>query len=101
MPSPMKNTDTKVLSRAERKRELLSRLEQQRIDMMVESLRLQRAGAPLDATWQSIARYKTPLTLLGGIAAWKLLRQPNRLLYVGKRALTGYVALKKLRRLTD
>jgi hypothetical protein len=96
----MKNTDSKVLSRAERKRELLNRLEQQRIDMMVESLRLQRAGAPFDATWQRVARYKTPITLLGGIVAWKLLRQPNRLIYVGKRALTGYVALKKLRRLT-
>ncbi|MDR5898623.1 YqjK family protein [Halomonas vilamensis] len=95
-----KNTNNNVLSRAERKRELLNRLEQQRIDMMVESIRLKRAGAPLDATWQGIVRYKTPLTLLGGVVAWKLLRQPNRLLYVGKRALAGYVALKKIRRLT-
>ncbi|NYS60999.1 YqjK family protein [Vreelandella salicampi] len=100
MPSPMKDTDTKVLSRAERKRELLNRLEQQRIDMMVESLRLQRAGAPLDASWQQVTRFKTPLTLLGGIVVWKVLRQPGRLVYIGKRALTGYVALKKLRRLT-
>lgn len=99
MPS-MKSTNTKVLSRAERKRELLNRLEQQRIDMMVESLRLQRAGAPLDASWQQIARFKTPLTLLGGIVVWKVLRQPGHLVYIGKRALTGYVALKKIRRLT-
>ncbi|MYL23847.1 YqjK family protein [Vreelandella massiliensis] len=101
MPSRKRNAETQALSRAERKQELLNRLEQQRIDMMVEGLRLQRAGAPLDATWQRLARYKTPLTLLGGIVAWKVLRQPDRLIYIGKRALTGYVALKKLKRLTQ
>ena len=101
MPSHKRNAETQPLSRAKRKQELLSRLEQQRIDIMVESVRLQRAGAPLDTTWQHIARYKTPLTLLAGIVAWKVLRQPDRLVYIGKRALTGYMALKKLKRLSQ
>ncbi|GAA3901284.1 YqjK-like family protein [Halomonas cibimaris] len=87
-------------SRAARKRELLDTLEQQRIDIMVESLRLERAATPLDRGWHTLRRYKAPLLLAGGGVAWQLLRRPGKALRLGRRALGGYVLLRKLQRLS-
>ncbi|XGA81138.1 YqjK family protein [Halomonas sp. CH40] len=103
MPTPntsAEKTPNKQPSRRERKQALLQTLEQQRIDIMVDSLRLNRAAAPIDATWQQLIRFKKPLYLLGGFVAWKLTRKPGRLMQLGKKAVSGYAVAKRVRQLT-
>ncbi|MGS2744063.1 YqjK-like family protein [Halomonas sp. LS-001] len=105
MPTP--KTSAKIppdlsanLSTSERKQALLQTLEQQRIDIMVDSLRLQRAAAPIDATWQQVMRFRKPLFLLGGVLVWRFARHPGRLASLGKKALAGYAVAKRVRHLT-
>ncbi|MGP9575228.1 MULTISPECIES: YqjK family protein [unclassified Halomonas] len=85
---------TKPLSRAERKAQLLAELEQQRVDILVDSEYLQQAAAPLDQSWKS---FRLPLYLVGGFAAFKLMRHPGGAMAAGRKALTGYMLLKKLK----
>lgn len=95
---PAKNASQRP-SRAARKRELLDALEQQRIDIMVEGIRLERAAAPLDRGWQKIARYKTPLLIAGGGVAYRLVRKPGPIVQIGRRALAAYMLVRNLKRL--
>lgn len=93
---PSENS-AKPLSRAERKAALLAELEQQRIDILVDSEFLQQAASPLDKSWQS---FKLPLYLVGGIAAFNLMRHPGGVMAAGRKALAGYMLFKKLKLLT-
>lgn len=86
------------LSRAARKRELLAQLEQQRLELMVEGMRLERRTTSLDRGWRQLVRYKTPLLIAGGGAAWQLLRRPRTALQLGRGALAGYALYRRLRR---
>lgn len=97
----MKNSPTvdvkttyKPLSRQQRKAALLAELEQQRIDILVSSDTLQRTSAPLDRHWRSL---RLPLYVVGGLAALRLVRHPGGAMAVGKRALAGYMLLRKLK----
>lgn len=84
----------KLPSRAERKALLLAELEQQRIDILVDSDYLQQTALPLDKNWQS---FKLPLYAVGGFAAFKILRHPGGAMVAGRKALAGYMLLKKLK----
>jgi len=84
-------------SRHERKQALLTTLEQQRIDIMVDHLRLERAAAPVDATWQQLVRFRKPLYLLGGLVVFKLARQPGQLMRWGRKALSSYTVVNSMR----
>lgn len=84
----------KPLSRAERKALLLAELEQQRVDILVDSEYLQQAASPLDKSWQS---FKLPLYAVGGFAAFKLMRHPGGAMIAGRKALAGYMLFKKLK----
>lgn len=90
---PSENT-AKPLSRAERKALLLAELEQQRVDILVDSEYLQQAALPLDRSWQS---FKLPLYAAGGIAAFSLMRHPGSAMAAGRKALAGYMLFKKLK----
>ncbi|WP_235825592.1 YqjK family protein [Vreelandella rituensis] len=92
----MKNRDANPSfpTRQERKEALLTLLEQQRIDLLVESERFLRAGQSLD---NGFNRLKTPLYMVGGVVLWRSLRHPHRILYNAKRLLTGYVVVRKFR----
>ncbi len=81
-------------TRRERKEALLTLLEQQRIDLLVESERFLHAGQPFD---NGFKRLKMPLYVAGGIAAWFSLRHPHRMLHNAKRLLAGYVVVRKFR----
>nr|WP_295710602.1 YqjK family protein [uncultured Halomonas sp.] len=81
-------------SRAERKALLLAELEQQRIDILVDSDYLQQAASPLDKNWQSV---KLPLYAVGGFTAFKMLRHPGGAMVAGRKVLAGYMLLKKLK----
>ncbi|XKH59302.1 YqjK-like family protein [Halomonas sediminis] len=82
------------LTRQERKEALLTLLEQQRIDLLVESERFLRAGQSFD---NGLKRLKTPLYMAGGLVAWHSLRHPYRMLHNAKRLLAGYVVVRKFR----
>ncbi len=81
-------------SRAERKAWLLAELEQQRVDILVDSEYLQQAASPLDRNWQS---FKLPLYAVGGFAAFKIVRQPGGAVAAGRKVLAGYMLFKKLK----
>ncbi|MCP1316238.1 YqjK family protein [Vreelandella lionensis] len=88
------NSAAKLPSRAERKAALLAELEQQRIDILVDSDTLQRASSPLDRNWKSL---KLPLYAIGGIAALRIMRHPGGAMVVGRKALAGYMLLRKFK----
>jgi hypothetical protein len=61
---------------------------------LVDSEYLQQAASPLDKNWQS---FKLPLYLIGGVAAFKLVRHPGGAMAAGRKALAGYMLFKKLK----
>ncbi|MEA2119430.1 YqjK family protein [Halovibrio sp. HP20-50] len=85
---------TKPPSRAERKALILAELEQQRVDILVDSDYLQQVASPLDKHWQS---FKLPLYAVGGFTAYKLMRHPGGAMVAGRKVLAGYMLLKKLK----
>ncbi|WP_249977148.1 YqjK family protein [Vreelandella olivaria] len=82
------------LTRAERKAALLADLEQQRIDMLVDSDYLLRVTAPLDNHWRSL---KLPLYAIGGVVAFRLMRRPGGVIAAGRKALAGYMLFRKFK----
>lgn len=86
-------------SRTERKAELEARIEQQRIDILVEASRYREASRPLDEGWQMLMRFKAPLYALGGALLLKSARHPNSLLRVAKRLTAGALLLRRARRM--
>lgn len=88
------NTAVKPPSRAERKAALLAELEQQRIDILVDSDTLTRAASPLDNSWRSL---KIPLYVVGGVVTLRILRHPNSAMAVARKALASYMLLRKLK----
>ncbi|WP_394424297.1 YqjK-like family protein [Vreelandella stevensii] len=95
-PNAAAKASEKPMSRQQRKAALLAELEQQRIDILVNSDTLQRTAAPLDRHWHTL---RVPLYVVGGLAALRLVRHPNGALALGKRALAGYMLFRKLRML--
>ncbi|WP_300271738.1 YqjK-like family protein [Halomonas sp.] len=86
-------------SRAEQKAALESRIEQQRVDILVAAGRFRTATQPIDDGWHTLMRFKTPLVALGGLIALRLARRPGRLLRLGRRAAAGALVLNRARRL--
>lgn len=93
-PAKPPGAKTKPSSRAERKARLLSELEQQRVDILVDSDQLLCAASPLDSNWQ---RFKMPAYLIGGIAVLRLARHPRGTLAGGRKVLAGYMLYRKLK----
>ena len=88
-----------TLTRPQRKAELIAALEQQRIDLLVESERWQQASTRLDAGWLQLARDRNVLYLAGGALLLSSARRPKSLLRVAKRVAAGGLLLSRGRRL--
>lgn len=86
-------------TRAQRKAELITALEQQRIDLLVEAERWHHASSTLDAGWLRLARYRSVLYLAGGTLLLSSARRPKSLLRVAKRVAAGGLLLSRARRL--
>ncbi|WP_346797550.1 YqjK family protein [Halomonas sp. Bachu 37] len=87
-------------TRQARKEALIARLEQQRIDVLVESERFTSSGQSMDAAWHRLQRFKMPLMAVGGVVFWRAFRRPGKLVVLANRALAGYMLLRKVRRLS-
>ena len=85
-------------TRAQRKAELITALEQQRIDLLVETERWHHASSTLDAGWQQLARYRGLLYLAGGALLINSARRPKSLLRIAKRVAAGGLLFNRARR---
>jgi len=85
--------------RADIKAELEERIEQQRVDILVEASRWRTATRPLDDGWRTLMRFKAPLYAAGGLLLLRLGRHPGRLLRLGRRAAAGALVVNRTRRL--
>ncbi|WP_181869978.1 YqjK family protein [Halomonas sp. DQ26W] len=87
------------LSKAERKAVLLATIEQQRIDILVESSRWREASRPFDVGWRSLMRLRGVMLAAGGVLMLKGARHPSSLVRAGKRIAAGVLLLNRARRL--
>ncbi|RCV89875.1 YqjK-like family protein [Billgrantia montanilacus] len=88
-------------NRAERKARLLATIEQQRIDILVESSRWREASRPLDDGWRSLMRFRGIILAAGGLAVLQSARHPSALVRAGKRIAAGALLFNRARRLYD
>nr|WP_283101711.1 YqjK-like family protein [Halomonas populi] len=83
----------------QRKVELEARIEQQRIDMLLDASVWHDASHSVDNSWHHLQRFKAPLFGIGGFLMLRSARKPRSLLRVGKRILTGVLLFRRARRL--
>ncbi|WP_254277150.1 YqjK-like family protein [Halomonas sp. 3H] len=91
--------DEALRPRAVQKARLEARIEQQRVDILVEASRFREAGRPIDDGWHTLRRFKAPLYALGGVLLLRSARHPNSLLRVARRLVAGGLLLRRARRL--
>ncbi|MFN2330680.1 MAG: YqjK-like family protein [Halomonas sp.] len=99
LSQPPRRSEVPKLSRGEHKAQLEARIEQQRIDILVEASRYREASRPIDEGWQTLMRFKVPLMVLGGALLLKSARHPNTLMRVVKRLAAGGLLLRRARRM--
>lgn len=87
------------ISRADEKAVLEERIEQQRVDILVEASRWQTATRPIDSGWHTLMRFKVPLYAAGGLLLLGLGKHHSRLLRYGRRATASALMINRLRRL--
>ncbi|PAU77981.1 YqjK family protein [Halomonas salipaludis] len=82
--------------RRQRKAALETQIEQQRVDLMVESSRWLGATQQIDSTFQ---RFKLPTYALGGLALLASARHPHALVRFAQRGIAGVLLLRRAQRL--
>ncbi|MFD2190447.1 YqjK family protein [Pistricoccus aurantiacus] len=82
-----------------RKAKLESLIEQQRIDLLVDSQRFREATSGIDHAWHTLMRWKVPLYGLGGLLVVRSARKPHSLRRWGQRAMAGAFLFQRIRKL--
>ncbi|ACZ75441.1 conserved hypothetical protein [Dickeya parazeae Ech586] len=82
---------------AAEKRQLLRRIQQQRLDLAAEKNRWLEMTAPYDACWQKWARVRRYLVLIPPAIAILGIRHPQRLIGFARRAATVWSTVKLVR----
>lgn len=90
---------TTPADRSERKALLLKRIEQQRIDILVETSRWQTASRSIDALWQRARRYRGLLYVTGGALVAGGLRRPGSLVRLSRHLAAAGLLVYRIRRL--
>lgn len=85
--------------RAAHKAALESRIEQQRIDLLVAAERWRSAGQGVDARWRELMRWRAALYGVGGLLVWRGAKRPRSLLRIVRRATAGALLLRRARHL--
>ncbi|WP_168013250.1 YqjK family protein [Halomonas salinarum] len=103
MPKPTTDIavrqDTDMASIAARKALLEARIEQQRIDVLVDAERWRHATQKIDAFYHAAKRWKAPLYGIAGVLAWQSLRRPKGFRRLAGRAFGLAMTARRLRRL--
>ena len=87
------------LSRAQRKAELETRIEQERVDILVAANRWHTAAESIDSGWHALMRFKVPLYAIGGVLMLGIGKNHSRLIRYGRRATASALLINRLRRL--
>ncbi|RAH37502.1 YqjK family protein [Halomonas sp. SL1] len=85
--------------RRARKAALEAAIEQQRLDLLVESEHWHQAARPLEAGWQSLQRYRLPAVGGGALLLFWSLRHPAAAKRLARRSLFVAVTARRLKRL--
>ncbi|TDO16504.1 MULTISPECIES: YqjK-like family protein [Halomonas] len=93
--------DNSAASLALRKAQLEASIEQERVDIMVETSRWRDASRPIDDGWHFIMRFRIPLYIAGGALLVKGARHPSALIRLARRLATGRVLVSQAQRLLD
>ncbi|WP_304525135.1 YqjK family protein [Halomonas sp. I5-271120] len=103
MPTPTTNAvarkSTDTASLAARKALLEARIEQQRIDVLVNAEHWRHATQGIDAFYHAVLRWKAPLYGIAGIIAWRSLRRPKGVRRLAGRAFGLAMTARRLRRI--
>lgn len=103
MLKPTTNTaarnSTDRASLAERKAQLETRIEQQRIEVLVNAEHWRHATRGIDAFYHAVLRWKAPLYGIAGVMAWRSLRRPKGFRRLTSRALGLAMTARRLRRI--
>lgn len=91
--------DTDMASIAARKALLEARIEQQRIDVLVDAERWRHATQKIDAFYHAAQRWKAPIYGFAGVFAWQSLRRPKGFRQFAGRAFGLVMMARRLRRL--
>ena len=83
--------------RRARKAALEAAIEQQRLDLLVESEHWHQAARPLEAGWQSLQRYRLPAAGGGALLLVWSLRHPAAAKRLAKRSLFVAVTVRRLK----
>lgn len=86
-------------SLAQRKALLEERIEQQRVDILVEASHWHEASRPLEDGWRLLMRFKGPLYAVGGILLLRKAGRGGSLMQIARRVTTGALMFRKVRRL--
>lgn len=85
--------------RRQRKAELETRIEQQRLDMLVDANRWREASGGIDDAWHTAMRWKVPIYAVSGLLFWRGVKNRNTLLRYSRRGVTVWMLMKRLRKL--
>ncbi|GHE19954.1 YqjK family protein [Halomonas urumqiensis] len=86
-------------SRAQRKRMLEERIEQQRVDILVEASHWHDASRPIEDGWKTLMRFKGPLYAIGGFVLLRKARGAGSLMQIARRLTSGVLLFRNVHRL--
>ncbi|WP_148254334.1 YqjK family protein [Aidingimonas lacisalsi] len=95
----MSRNSSPAQHRRQRKAALETRIEQQRIDMLVDAHRWHDASRSIDDVWHEAMRWKAPIYAISGLVLWRGVKNRNTLLRYGRRGFTVWMLMKRMRKL--
>ncbi|MCC5882446.1 MAG: hypothetical protein JJU25_07410 [Halomonas sp.] len=93
------NTPHPAPTRDQRKAELLVKIEQQRVDILVEAERCRHGSLTLDTGFEHLERYRGLVYVACGVLLVVGIRHPHKLATLARRVAAGTLLLNRARRL--
>ena len=81
---------------AQRKQQLIQKIEQQRIDLSVSSRDWLHATAPYDRAWQTVIALKPLFIAATGLISIYTIKHPRRIFSLGKKAVAAWSLARTL-----
>lgn len=81
---------------AQRKQQLIRKIEQQRIDLSVSSRDWLHATAPYDRAWQTVIALKPLFIAATGLISIYTIKRPRRIFSLGRKAIATWSLVRTL-----